>query len=658
MRRFGRVSVLVLPVVLLLASGPASALEDLSPVLPEDTVLYARVAGPSALLADIATSRLMTDGAVLADAYASQIALLAPFLSAETGIPKGKWEKVFGSISGAHLAMFGVGNELSDLDAVLAVETSEPVLAWELIEKLLGPEAYFAGEVAGARVMAIDLEGEDATFFFAAHGGLIFAASRAERITAILTARETAPERSLATAARYRSGTLRASPDATLFAWADLQRGLDLLTSIMPEYELRDFLEAQEIMQLDKLFSIAVVAEANTTRVRVTYDPEHRWMKALAGEAGSGSLSAFVPENVLLFSLECGSIEKKWAGLRKLLTDPGAFPEAAEVKEELGQIEEFLGASFDEIAKTLGGQWGLFLPVEEGGRIDDDDLTILFEIGDREAFDALLVRLLESPAMAELREEGGELVTEIQGEAKVMYPKSEDADREVPALAIVGDALIVSGDLNALRAALAAKSSGRNLLSGRGASLDGIPSSFVRFFAMGMDAILMDESDFTPLLDLARPGALLVAATDEAPGRMDLNFNHSLTSFITFLVGGELLSERYSEERSACLSNLREISNAVEEYKKAKGEAPPNLRALVPEFLPKHRLVCPLDKGHDVDCSYGETLTGSDQGEWEVLAWCRNRLHRRLALYYGGNAYSTRESSFIRQLQRQGVDPR
>ena len=633
------------------------ALEDLSPVLPEDTVLYARVAGPLALLGDMASSRLMVDGSVLAQAYEAQMALLPPFLSSETGLPKEKWEKAFASIRGVHFAMFGVGDELGELDAVVALETSEPVLAWQLLEAVLGSEVYFAGEVSGARVLALDVEREDATFFFAVHEGVIFASSRAERITGILTARETPPERSLATAARFRAGTLRASPDATLFAWADFQHGFDMLTSIMPEYELRDFLEAYELMDLDKLYSVALVAEANTTRVRVTYDPEHRWIKAFSGEAGAGSLSAFVPENVMLFALECGSIEKKWANLRRLLTDPKSFPEANEVKEQLAEMEKMLGASMDEIAKTLGSQWGVFMPVEESGRIDDDDLTIMFEIGDREAFDALLGRFLESPAMAEMREHGGDIEVEIQGDAKIMYPKT-DNDRDVPALAIIGDALLMSGDLNVLRAALAAKATGRNLLSGRGASLEGIPSSFVRFIAVGMDPLLMDESDFTPLLDLVRPGTILVGATDESPGRMDLNINHSATAFFTFLLGGELLSDHYRDERNACLSNLREISHAVEEYRKAKGEAPPSIQALVPDFLPKGRLVCPLDKGGEVGCSYGDTLRGEAEGEWEILGWCKNRLHRRLALYYGGNAYSTRESSFLRQLLRQGVDPR
>jgi len=100
----------------------------------------------------------------------------------------------------------------------------------------------------------------------------------------------------------------------------------------------------------------------------------------------------------------------------------------------------------------------------------------------------------------------------------------------------------------------------------------------------------------------------------------------------------------------------------VSRYRKERGEDPRSLTALVPDFLEKHRLVCPFDKKEEGEeegqttCSYKDLLHTEREGGWTILAYCPHRLHRRVVLYNGGNASTARESSFIRQLKRQNQE--
>jgi hypothetical protein len=71
----------------------------------------------------------------------------------------------------------------------------------------------------------------------------------------------------------------------------------------------------------------------------------------------------------------------------------------------------------------------------------------------------------------------------------------------------------------------------------------------------------------------------------------------------------------------------------------------------VPDFLAKNRLVCPFGEGKEA-CSYKLVPPGEEPNEWDICGYCTHRLHGRLVLRRSGEAWSTREGSFLSDLKR------
>lgn len=641
-----------------IAAMPANAMEDLSPALPEETMLYARCAGMQALLDELAASPLVTDGKLLPGLYLGQLRELLPFLAGETDVPAETWEKALFSIQTVHCAIAGFDSATETLDMLLAIEIGDVDLVRGIVEQLTGKEAFFAGEVAGARVMGF-AGPDDTDWYYAFQKGMLLGATTPERITSVLEGRVTPARRNLATRAEYRSGVLPAGRGVTLWAWADLKSYFAGVNDYFGMLGPRDseFLKVLDILEFDQLHSLCAASGAGATRIRVTHEAEQSWLKAISGVAGPSSLSAWVPPGSLFMGADCGSIDKKYKALKRLILEEDRFKVGEEFKKGIAEAEQQLGVGFDKLAKTLGNEWAIFLPIlPEQGRVDEDCLTFAFAIRDREAFDLLVTSVLESPLVRQLAEHDQPLVRTMIEDAEIFHSGRKDRT-DGPCFAVDGNVLLLSGDRLALEAALNAKASGANLLTARGVNMGSLPTAAGKHFALLMEPMLMEERDFTPLLDLIRPGALLAATIDETPGSLSITVNHPTASFISFLLGGEVLSEAYGEQRNACLSNLRAIGDAVNACRKQRGEDPRSLQALVPDFLEAHRLVCPLDRKEEgeegTSCSYEHLLHTEREGDWTIMAYCPHRLHRRLVLYNGGNASTARESSFIRQLKRQ-----
>jgi hypothetical protein len=257
----------------------------------------------------------------------------------------------------------------------------------------------------------------------------------------------------------------------------------------------------------------------------------------------------------------------------------------------------------------------------------------------------------------ELAEREGSIRPEKYAGFDVIRAGKEGED-EGPCLAIVGDTLLVSGHFGALRLAIDANTKGVGLLSRSAPFLEGLPASSSKFFCQSLSSLMRMEREWTPLIDIVREGAVLATTADEVPGRMDLFGNESIPAFVGLLTSGELLRDRYREERGQCVANLNDIGAALKAYReKNEGRNPPSLLALVPDYLEKEKLVCPLDRGREGHrCSYESALdVGDPENSWFIDAWCPHRLHGRVVLRRGGSAYSTSESSFLGNLDRQGV---
>ncbi len=641
---------------LLLAAPAASALEDLSPALPEETAIYARCAGLEALLAEIGGSKLLTDGAHVRGALEAMLAQAWPALQSETGIPVEKWKDLVGSIKGAHAALFGVGQRGSDLDMVFAVETAKPDLAAEILEALFGERSTFAGEVGGARVMSVPLE-EDVSLYYAVRGGLVAGAFRADRITAFLKALEAAPERSLATSAAYRAAALPAGPETAFALYADGKHGLDMFRQTLGEYDARDYEEMNRVLQFDLMQAGSVVAGGGLTRARVLMDEGHRFATALRGSPGPLALSAFAPEDTMLMLVDSGPVEKKAVAMKTVLSDQEFLGRDAEqFGKGMAEAEGALGFGFLELAAALGNEWALLWPLDaDTGRIDEDNLVFAFQIGDREKFDAIFAKFSAGEAYKEMVGEQGALVREPYAGVEILRPPVDET--EVPCMAVVENTLLLAADLPSLKAVIDAKASGRTMLARAGGFLAGMPATACKMAALQVMPVLMEEREFVPLLDAVAPGAAWVLALDEAPGRLEATMNQSLPALFGMLLAGEALMEETRDARQQCLANLRAIHEAVGRYRAEHGEDPASLEALVSEAFPKARLVCPCEAGEGVTCSYhlAPPPAGEEAGEWVLLAWCGNRRHGRLAVRRGGDAWEMSEQSFLRDLAEVGL---
>ncbi len=635
-------------------AAPTFAMDDLSPALPEATMIYARAAGAQVLLDELAASPLVTDGKLLPQVYLEQLRLVLPMLAGETEVSAETWERALFSINAVHFALVGIDASTEEVDLVLAVETDDIDLVRGIIDQVAGEESFFAGEVAGARVMGFNGPG-DATWFYAFQRGMLLGATSAGRITSVLEGRAAPVKRSLASRAEYRAGAMPMGRGTTLWVWADLQAFFgEILTSIgMLSPGTEEMVYLTNTLELDRLHSFCAVSGAGATRIRITHHPEHSWLKAIHGTACPADLGAWVPRGSLFMGIDRGPIEKKYQALKTLLMTESRFDFAGEFKKEVGEIEAQLGVSFEQLAKALGDEWAVWMPMlPKKVRIDEDCLTFAFEIKDREAFDLLVTGVLEGPLAQKLAERGEGIVHAVGEESEIFYLQ-RDGRTDTPCFGIDGNVLLLSGDRLALGAALKARTSGRNLFNAPGVRLGGLPTTAGKHFALLLEPILMDERDFTPLLDILLPGAILAATIDEAPGSLEITVNHPAASFILFLLGGEAVSDRYRDQRGACLSNLRAIGAAVTRYRKERGEDPPSLLALVPDYLEKHRLICPLDAEAGIPCSYEHLLHTKRTTVGSILAYCPHRLHRRIVLYDGGNASTSREASFQRQLRRQ-----
>jgi len=647
------VSLVALLVACDLAS-PAFGMEDLSPALPEGTMVYARAAGAQPLLDELAASPLVANGEVLPTVFLHQLREFLDMLAGETEVLPETWERALFSITAVHFALVGIGGSGDDADLVLAVESGDIDLLRGIIDEVAGEESFFAGEVAGARVMGFKAP-DDTNWYYAFRQGMLLGATTAKRITSVLEGRAVHPERSLATRAGYRAGAMPTGRGTTFWLWADLPAFFgdidDFFGMLSPGAE--EMGRLTKTLELDRLHPLCAVSGAGVTRIRIMHHPEHSWLKAIHGIAGPASLAAWVPRGSLFLGVDRGPIEKKVQALKTLLMTENRFDFADEFKQQIGEIETELGISFDQLAKTLGDEWAVWMPMlPEKVGIDEDCLTFACTIQDREAFDLLVAGVLEGPLAQSLGKRGQGIVREMREGGEIFHPDREGRT-DVPCFAIDGNVLLLSGDRLALEAALQARATGSNLFNAPGAQLGGLPTAAGKHFALLLEPILMEERDFTPLLDLLLPGAILAATIEEASGSLEITVNHPAGSFFLFLLGGEAISDRYREERGTCLSNLRAVGDAVARYRKEHGEDPSSLSALVPDYLEQHRLVCPLDAEGETTCSYEHLLHTGRTDDWSILAYCPHRLHRRLVLHNGGNASTSREASFVRQLRRQ-----
>ncbi len=644
----------LLSVLALAAAAPAAAMEDLAPVLPADTMVYARMAGLDPLLADLASSRLLRDGEMLRGLYEEAVSKLLSGLGEITPVEEKTWKGILGSLGGVHVALFpmtGPIEDPTDLDALAALEVGKPDDVQKVLRVLLGGHAMLAGEVAGARVMSIPV-GPDRSIYYALRKNLLLAATRAERITAVLQALEKAPETSLASGPGYRAGALRAPEGTTFFLFADLPQVFSFLPSTMSTYEAKDFREAFRILDLGKLKTACLVSGNGRSRLRVISDPTHRWLAASRGEPGPLSLASFASTRCMFLGVDSGSIPEKWAAVKKILTSSDANSDAEDVKQGLEEWTKTFGFSFDELAAVLGDEWALFLPMTKGARLDEDALTLAFEIKDRRKLAAILRKFLTSPAIQ--RENKGAGMRKFLHAGAEVWTLGAEGVRDAPALAVAGDVLLVSGRLEAVEDALDARSQGTGLLSASGPFLGDLPASGTKMVALAYYLILEGEREFVPLLDVVHEGAVLAGVMDEAPGRLDLDLNESLPAFLGTLLGGELLLDRYRNEQAEALSNLRAIGQALKRFREKNGDYPDSLLALVPDYLPRARLVDPLDRGREgVTVSYRYRKPRPGASSWGILAWSPHRLYGRLVLYIRGNAWPTSEHSF-RRLLRQG----
>jgi len=325
-----------------------------------------------------------------------------------------------------------------------------------------------------------------------------------------------------------------------------------------------------------------------------------------------------------------------------------------ELEQGIAEAQKMLGASLDEIAATLGAEWAWFVPMTDPGRIDDASMTFAFRIGDREKFDAILTKFLESPVVKEFEKEGMKPVREEYAGVEIIRGSREGRD-DAPCLAIVEDTLFLSGHVGALKAAIDAKTTGEGMLSRSARYLEGLPRAPSKFATLSLPMMLRQEREWVPLLDIVRDDAILAAAASEDPGRIELFGNDSLPAFVALVSSGEFLREKYQGQRKACVHNLNAIGQAIRKYREAnEGRSPPSLVALVPDYLPDRKLlVCPLDHGKEgVNCSYEHVLgKGDPKQSWHTDAWCPHRLHGRIVLRRSGDAYSTSESNFLRTLR-------
>jgi hypothetical protein len=302
----------------------------------------------------------------------------------------------------------------------------------------------------------------------------------------------------------------------------------------------------------------------------------------------------------------------------------------------------------------MGNQWGFGFPIIDD-RIDDDTVLFFVEIGDEEKFDAIWGKFMESPLIKELREHAGGLGVEKYAGYEIQRSGDPESTRGV-CMARVDGTLIFSGDVRSIRAAIDAKTKGQSMLARSGSFLSGLPGSASKFAALDFERMLYMENDFVPLLEHVKEGATIAATIDMSPGRIDAVANHSLPEFIGVLVAAELLNVKYQEERAQCLANLRAIGDAIKKYTEATGQKPTTLAQLVPEYLPKERLVCPFDRGkEDVTISYESALDKGNENQWNIEAWCTHLGHRRLVLRKNGQAWSASEESFLRSLRSMGL---
>ncbi|MEN8151029.1 MAG: hypothetical protein ABFS86_14510 [Planctomycetota bacterium] len=630
----------------------ARALEDLAHILPPETVVYARCAGYDTLIAELENSRFLRDGSLVAGLYRDNTAKLYPLLKEMTGVPVKVWQEHLKGVKGAHFALFSFGETTEDLDAIGIVEVSDEGRVRELLQKTLGEKSTFAGEVAGAQVLAV--ETDEITIYYAVHESKLFVTSRPERISTVLGHLAKTPDKSLATRPAYRSGALKSDKGTTFFAFADMPRFFTLLENTMGRYVLRFYNEFDKVVMLDGLKTACVTSGMGHCRGRAIVDPDHPWLDAFRGTVGPTTLTSYLPPNTFFAFVDSGDIPEKWKKLKKHLTS-NRFPYSMELEQGFSEAQKMLGSSLTEIAATMGTEWAWFVPMGESDQFDEDYMIFAFRIGDREKFDAILTKFLESPIVKDMEKSGMTSIREEYAGVEIIRGSREGRD-DAPCMAIVDDNLFFSGHVGALKAAIDAKTTGEGMLARSARYLEGLPRAPSKFGTLSLPMMLREEREWVPLLDIVHDDAILAAAASEDPGRIELFGNGSLPAFVALLASGEFLHDKYREERRACVHNLGEIGKAIKKYREAnEGHSPPSLTALVPDYLADRKLlVCPFDHGKEgVTCSYEHVLGLGKPGQtWDIDAWCPHRRHGRIALRRGGDAYSTSESSFERTLRR------
>ncbi len=511
-------------------------------------------------------------------------------------------------------------------------------------------------------VSGVDVD-DDLTVFFAFHQNMAFASNQAGFLTKVLTGRTGELKGNLRRRLPYQFAPVPADVSGGSSLWLDvdsLLEGFQDYTAMLPSGQ-QEFVNFVQRYGFSDIYAVGVGSVSGRSRIRFVCAPNSPWFEALRGNTepippdfvaptGALKLASFAPPDSLFLAVNRGCIAAKWAALKALLINPRRFDFAGEAKESFAEIEEQFGVTLDALAATLGDECAAFLPVPpEIGRADEDSLTLAFTIKDREAFDALLDQALAAPFLSGLATR-----RELQGESiegATVLSITRDGKTDGPALALIDDVLLLSGDRRAMIASLKAHAAGRDLLTAAGVHPGDVAVNNLKIFALRLAPLLMEDRASTPLLDLLRPNATLTAIVEESQGGITITLNHSLPSLVALIAGGEVLSRRFSGERAACLSNLREIGAAIAKYRSENGEDPASLEALVPDYLPAARLVCPLDREQDVTCSYEHLLKTKRDHDHAILAFCPHRLHRRVVLYQGGYASTAREDSFQRQLR-------
>lgn len=396
------------------------------------------------------------------------------------------------------------------------------------------------------------------------------------------------------------------------------------------------------------------------TRLRVVHEAENPFLEVCRSRnpGGAGALRYVPADSGFAATTSIESGKETWTKVKQFaIHAERTIADDDDFARELDQIKGRINVDLDKAFAMVEGSIAVFIPRVDG-YLEDDYFTFLFQVGDADDARKLFGDMKSSDVFKEYAE-SGRIKSETYRGAHLEWV---EAEYENLGYAIHENNVLVSGHVDALRAALDARSGQvESMVARYGDVMEKFPAGHEKTLVLDAPSFLGIERETGLAAYRIRRDWPVLVGTVETERSTEFQANVSLYGLLSVLGLGAYLQEEMRPVGAACRERLNVIGQAAIKYREKNGRFPPSLAALAEAQGLDGPLHCPQADDGQVEGDYvyleWPAKADDDMPWFAVMAYCPRGEHGRTLLSYEGPdtpPYATQvaEDRFGRYLAR------